>query len=243
MCPAASVRAVSDRVVAKAFAGFQALDGVAHVALADISAPWPRTPESPAAGAAAEAGAELEAELLEAELTLSLEVQDPVAGLRLPAADVPMARASCGAGRSLGVATGRCRTCERGQYVLDPDADPCRDCPVGAACNGSAATGLVAGSDWVQVGRVVRLARCPPGHILVRDEAAPGLDQCVMCPPGTHLPPSLERPRASTEPLTGVMCPPGPHSPPPPHPTPAHSARHGPGPARHAPLPRPLSFP
>jgi hypothetical protein len=117
-----------------------------------------------------------------------VEVQEAVGGVKLETVDVPMARASCGAGRSFDGATGRCRTCAQGQYVLDPDADPCRDCPVGAACNGSALVGLVAGSDWVQVGRVVRLARCPPGYILVRDEASLDLDQCVMCPPGRQQP-------------------------------------------------------
>jgi hypothetical protein len=61
---------------------------------------------------------------LEAELTLSLEVHEPVGGLRLPLVDVSISRARCGLdGPSLDGASGLCRTCERGEYVFDPDAE------------------------------------------------------------------------------------------------------------------------
>ncbi len=191
------MRAVSDRVLTKSYVGFQSPSGICDVALADVTSSWPlavsssqvlsrvqrvgqasRREQAPAEVALA-AGA-----VFEALLTLSLEIQEPIGGLRLPAVEVALARASCGAGRSLDAQSGRCRVCERGQYVLDPDADPCRECPVGAVCNGSSLTGLVEGSAWVAAGKVVRLVQCPKGYILVRDEAAAGLDQCVICPPG-----------------------------------------------------------
>ena len=81
-----------------------------------------------------------------------------------------------------------CRKCELSNYIIDPNRHNCEPCPDGATCDGSQLTPKVDGSVWdadVSTG-VYRLARCPPGYVLIRDEASPVLDRCVACPPDTY---------------------------------------------------------
>lgn len=99
-----------------------------------------------------------------------------------------MTRVRCGAGSAYDPTAGFCEACGRGQYVTDPDGGRCIDCPVGAACDGSSLAGSPNTSAWAvdpSAGDgALRLQWCPAGSVLVRDEARPALDQCVLCPPG-----------------------------------------------------------
>jgi len=81
-----------------------------------------------------------------------------------------------------------CKKCELSNYIVDPNRHKCLPCPDGGTCDGSKLTPKVDGSVWdadVSTG-MYRLARCPPGYVLVRDEAFPVLDRCVACPPDTY---------------------------------------------------------
>lgn len=95
-----------------------------------------------------------------------------------------------------------CGTCLPTQYIIDPNRDVCRECPVGAICDGK---GLVVsdGSEWEVVGDVYRLRTCPVGSVVIRDNSScvglacrtgPAFDHCYRCPgspaPGRY---SLER--------------------------------------------------
>ena len=111
-CPSAALRAVSDKVVAKALAGFQTLDGLCSLAAAGVSSPWPLR-----AGSANTDQPPLFAE----GMSLSMQILEPVNGLVLQAYNVPMRRLACPPGHSFDTATARCRTCLATQYVLRPD--------------------------------------------------------------------------------------------------------------------------
>ena len=81
-----------------------------------------------------------------------------------------------------------CRKCELSNYIIDPNRHECQPCPDGAICDGNQLTPKVIGSIWdadASTG-VYRLSRCPPGHVLIRDEGFPILDRCVSCPPDTY---------------------------------------------------------
>ena len=114
---------------------------------------------------------------------------------------VEVACDACSAGQSrteAGVGW-TCRSCSLNQYVVDPNRHPCRQCAVGAVCDGSSAVG-VDGSTWEVLGDTVRVRTCPRGSVLVRDRdncttvpgvsvcsSGPELDRCYRCP-GTPYP-------------------------------------------------------
>jgi len=81
-----------------------------------------------------------------------------------------------------------CKKCESSNYIIDPNLHKCQPCPEGATCDGNQLTPKIKGSVWdegVSTG-VYRLSRCPPGYVLIRDEAFSVLDRCVACPPDTY---------------------------------------------------------
>jgi len=116
---------------------------------------------------------------------------------------VQMSCRACSAGQSRteGVANGAisvrswsCRSCLPTQYVVDPNRHPCRQCPVGATCNGDMAVGKD-GSTWELLRDTTRVKSCQKGYILIRDngnctsvpgfsicQSGPELDQCYKCP-------------------------------------------------------------
>jgi hypothetical protein len=65
---------------------------------------------------------------------------------------------------------------------------PCQQCPAGARCDdGTFTPANPPDSVWDSTSEgIYRLSRCPPGHILVRDEMLPVFDRCVSCPPYTY---------------------------------------------------------
>jgi len=80
--------------------------------------------------------------------------------------------------------------------VIDPDQTLCILCPIGGTCDGSQVQGKD-GLDvmWLKtdyqaidgsISQRMRVIRCPPGYILVRDETVPDLDQCSICPSGKY---------------------------------------------------------
>ena len=80
--------------------------------------------------------------------------------------------------------TWTCHKCKASQYVVDPNAHPCRDCPEdGAECDGSRLIPRVHGSVWADDTNegFYRIQECPPGFIVIRDELRPELDQCYPC--------------------------------------------------------------
>ena len=74
------------------------------------------------------------------------------------------------------------------QSSPDPNVHPCRQCPAGARCDdGTFTPANPPDSVWDSTSEgIYRLSRCPPGHILVRDEMLPVFDRCVSCPPYTY---------------------------------------------------------
>jgi hypothetical protein len=84
----------------------------------------------------------------------------------------------------------QCRPCKPNQYIID-QMQTCQTCPTGATCDGTNGqlTGLP-GSYWRREGDKMRVHRCDPGFILVRDDAQNGalafLDSCAQCLPSTY---------------------------------------------------------
>lgn len=72
------------------------------------------------------------------------------------------------------------------QYIVNPNADECHDCPVGAVCNSQNLSGTVPGSAWAAEGPYMRLQECPRGFVGVRAEDTPASDACVACPIGKY---------------------------------------------------------
>lgn len=107
----------------------------------------------------------------------------------------------------------QCMPCAVNQYILS-DLYACQDCPVGARCDGQNLTSLTPGSVWARYGSQMRLAQCPPGHVLVRDER--GIqDSCVLCPNGYYsfIPASIEGPLVTSSAVvaaSGSLCEPCP---------------------------------
>jgi hypothetical protein len=78
-----------------------------------------------------------------------------------------------------------CQACTASQYILD-SSDPncgCQDCPNGAVCNGSTATGLVQDSRWTVDSSLCRtvLVSCPAGYELVTSS-----QECKLCPAASY---------------------------------------------------------
>ena len=107
----------------------------------------------------------------------------------------------------------QCAPCRPTQYSLTASRSrqACHDCPVGAACNGSALTGLVPGSVWAadkDSGQCVLLS-CPAGYSLTNTLGNGDfsfLNQaCTLCPASYYCPGAG---------ATAVACPQGQFAPP-----------------------------
>eukprot|EP00961_Rhodomonas_salina_P166766 2247463-Rhodomonas_salina.2 len=100
----------------------------------------------------------------------------------------PPSRANAASALSLSPGCKLPPTPSAGPPVCDPRE--CQPCPAGLACQGGRLEPEVAGSEWEEVrgagSHYLRLAACPPGHVLVRNEEVPQLDQCIACPPGYY---------------------------------------------------------
>jgi len=81
-----------------------------------------------------------------------------------------------------------CVRCDKKQYIIDPNANECQPCAVGAVCeDGKFQPVSPADSVWnSSADGVYRIATCPPGFVLIRDEADPVSDRCVPCAPDTY---------------------------------------------------------
>ena len=81
-----------------------------------------------------------------------------------------------------------CKRCNQGQYVIDPNLHNCEPCAKGAICKeGSFAPANPAESVWnITSDGIYRILKCPPGFVLIRDEADPVSDRCVPCAPDTY---------------------------------------------------------
>jgi len=81
-----------------------------------------------------------------------------------------------------------CVRCDKKQYIIDPNANECQPCAVGALCeDGKFQPVNPTDSVWNSTADgVYRIARCPPGFVLIRDEADPVSDRCVPCAPDTY---------------------------------------------------------
>jgi hypothetical protein len=91
--------------------------------------------------------------------------------------------------------TQTCFGCPAGTYSLDSTdncgktscADrECSACAIGARCTGGDEfSPLVADSEWKKLYEVsafvMRVEKCPPGYVLVRDQARAGNDECTAC--------------------------------------------------------------
>ena len=81
-----------------------------------------------------------------------------------------------------------CRPCKQNQYLVD-QLENCQNCPSGAVCNGSGLNGFE-GSFWRREGDKLRVYKCDPGYILVRNDEQNGalafFDACVQCLPSTY---------------------------------------------------------
>jgi hypothetical protein len=80
-----------------------------------------------------------------------------------------------------------CRACEKNQYIIDPNRDLCQQCAAGAQCtDGAFAPNDPADSVWNSTDGIYRITKCPPGYVLIRDEAEPVSDRCIPCSPDTY---------------------------------------------------------
>ena len=81
-----------------------------------------------------------------------------------------------------------CVRCDKKQYIIDPNANECQPCAVGAVCeDGKFQPVNPADSVWNSTADgVYRIVKCPPGFVLIRDEADPVSDRCVPCAPDTY---------------------------------------------------------
>ncbi len=165
-------------------------NGVCDAADADVRLPWPA---APAAGGG---------RIFAPAVQVSLRLRQPAEAPALAPATTNLVRRACGIAAAYDPVSAFCMACGRGQYVTDSDSGRCLDCPVGATCDGAALVGDPITSIWAldttaaanttssggsKVG-ALRLAWCPPGYVLVRDSGLPGLDRCVLCPPGKFSP-------------------------------------------------------
>ena len=91
-------------------------------------------------------------------------------------------------GTSYGTFSGsaqRCAACKQNQYLVH-ELEQCQPCPSGAYCDGT--TGLLygePGSYWRREGEKMRVYRCDPGYIMVRDDSnnqeKATSDSCAQC--------------------------------------------------------------
>jgi hypothetical protein len=78
--------------------------------------------------------------------------------------------------------------CPGHDYSILENSFECHRCPAGATCQGGHFLGGKENtSSWVPEDGKMRLVSCPLGHILVRDEANPAKDECIICPDGTFI--------------------------------------------------------
>ena len=78
--------------------------------------------------------------------------------------------------------------CPGHDYSITQDSFNCHRCPAGATCRqGHFLGGKQNGSVWIPIDGMMRLVDCPLGFILVRDEANPAKDECVICPDDTFI--------------------------------------------------------
>ena len=82
----------------------------------------------------------------------------------------------------------QCKACKQNEYITD-QLQSCQTCPTGAKCDAGQLTGS-AGSYWRREGDRLRVYKCDPGFIMVRDDSENGrmafLDACVECQPSTY---------------------------------------------------------
>uniref|UniRef100_A0A7S0LWG4 Uncharacterized protein n=1 Tax=Cryptomonas curvata TaxID=233186 RepID=A0A7S0LWG4_9CRYP len=83
-----------------------------------------------------------------------------------------------------------CKPCKENEYLVDFMSQR-QACPLGASCDGSSGTltGLP-GSHWRREGDKMRVFKCEPGFIMVRDDSSNGrqafLDACIKCLPSKY---------------------------------------------------------
>lgn len=106
-------------------------------------------------------------------LRCPLDEKDVVAQLSISGSNLPniyqaVSCSPCQSGqeRTMDTAgkTWVCKSCEKYQYVVDPNRFKCEDCPVGARCDGSLLQGLLEDSIWVPKNTTGQyfLKSCPP---------------------------------------------------------------------------------
>ena len=86
-----------------------------------------------------------------------------------------------------------CVQCPAGSYLArqirwegsTEDLGKCLPCPAGLRCvAGTHEAPLIEGSEWRLEGDHMRVVRCPPGYVILRDEGDRSeIDQCLECPP------------------------------------------------------------
>lgn len=81
-------------------------------------------------------------------------------------------------------------------YSLLPDSKRCMRCPLGGICKDGLWVGAVVNTSvWRVENDRMRVAECPVGFVLVRDEATPSRDNCSVCLDGTY---NLHEPNLNT---------------------------------------------
>ena len=80
-----------------------------------------------------------------------------------------------------------CQPCQRSEYIVD-QREKCQTCPSGASCDGSSGVLLGdEGSVWRREGDRMRVYKCLPGYVLIRDDsndqARALFDSCQKCLP------------------------------------------------------------
>ncbi len=78
----------------------------------------------------------------------------------------------------------RCSPCKQNQYLVH-ELEQCQQCPAGASCDGTTLIGDP-GSHWRREGDKMRVYKCDPGYVMVRDDSnnqeKANLDMCSPCP-------------------------------------------------------------
>ena len=82
-----------------------------------------------------------------------------------------------------------CKACLPEQYILNPNADTCQNCPPGLSCTGtSAVVPVIKGSTWIPDGTIYRLTGCPAGYSIsstgISGNFEAAVQQCSPCPKG-----------------------------------------------------------